>query len=91
MQRWKLPEEVVTAVRYHHNSLAGGDFNRIGTVVELADLVAEDLHEGAKGAIRESPAAVSCLKVLDRTGEDFEHLARATEKELERVKGLFQM
>jgi putative nucleotidyltransferase with HDIG domain len=91
MARWKLPEEVVTAVRYHHDFVAAAHANRLGTVVELADLVALDLDEGGKGEVRESPAAVACLKALDCTGEDYERLARATEKELGRVKGLFQI
>jgi putative nucleotidyltransferase with HDIG domain len=90
MAHWELPEEVVVAVRYHHDSAAGGGFNRLGTVVELADLIALGLDQGTEGVVRESPAAVSCLKALDLSAADFERLARATEKEVERVKSLFQ-
>lgn len=91
MALWNLPEDVVAAVRYRHDSLRGGAFSRLGVVVELAGFVALDLDQGLDSVVRETPGAISCLGALDYTVADFERLARLAEKELERVQGLFQI
>lgn len=90
MAHWKLPEEIVLAVQHHHDGIVGGGFNRLAIIVELADIIALDLEQGPQSGHRDSALAVSCLKALDYGTDEFDRLNRDTEKELERVQGLFQ-
>lgn len=89
MAHWKLPEEVVAAVRHHHGS--EGAFSHLDFVVALADIVAGSLDHKDENELQKSPRAMTSLKGLGYQMEDFERLARLTEKDLERVQALLQV
>jgi HD-like signal output (HDOD) protein len=49
LKKWKLPEEIVTAVYYHHMpSISSGDIVNSG-IIHIADIISHALQYGSSG------------------------------------------
>ncbi len=82
MRAWEMPEEVVVAVREHHNEQYRGEHAPYANLVLLADqlLRGYDIGDGA----REDPPPV----ILTNLGMDFDEVIQLTQHVVEDVDGL---
>ena len=89
LERWKLPQEVYSAVRYHHDPGSAGANSRTATIIHLADWMAHGFEAGKPLPLTAS--AGTAFVSLGLGPEDLPKLNEATVKALERVKGLLEM
>jgi len=49
LKQWKLPEQIIAAVKYHHNPLAAGRFKGDAALIHVADLIVNALAISSSG------------------------------------------
>lgn len=89
LERWKLPEEVHSAVRHHHDPASAGANAKPAAIIHLANWLAHGIEEG-----KQRPLTASVGKAFVSLGlgpAEVPKLNEATLKSLERVKGLLEL
>jgi putative nucleotidyltransferase with HDIG domain len=90
-RKWRFPEVVIAAVRYHHNSANyRGDYSEALWCVEMANLICSVKGMSSVGVqlVRVSPAAISGLALKK---EDIQVMAVDLDRELALNEHLFQL
>jgi putative nucleotidyltransferase with HDIG domain len=91
MRRWKLPPDVVAAVRHHHQFEAAPPYEQLAASVQAGDILAHHLfNEELTGADLWTPFTTA-LDLLGLSPDDLPRLLAKTQAEMEKVKGLLQI
>jgi putative nucleotidyltransferase with HDIG domain len=74
LERWKLPAQIIAAVRHHHEPKQAQDLERIAACVTVANFIA---HSQDRPQILERPEFKDTMKLLDLS---LDHLKRWSER-----------
>jgi putative nucleotidyltransferase with HDIG domain len=91
MRRWKLPEEIVGAVRYHHDLKAARPFEHLTAAVQVGDMIAHQLFAeelAHTDVLAPSNAALDNLRLRP---DDLPGLLAKAQAEMEKVKGMLEL
>lgn len=88
LERWKLPANVVAAVRHHHQPANAGEHDRLAATVCLADALAPQLENSQTDAPHDLAEAADALKILQLTANDAKELLEDARPALERIRNL---
>ncbi|HTS18821.1 MAG TPA: HDOD domain-containing protein [Verrucomicrobiae bacterium] len=91
LERWKLPQNLVSAVRYHHHPAAAGDDQRLAACVYLGDFVAYFMGQGYGRHSLDLKARDETLKILKLSAECLPQYVSATFGKLKEVKGMYNL
>lgn len=93
LARWKLPKEVTTAVRFHHERKLDENlpFSRLVAVVQLADVIAHQVTSEPSAKALVAEIAGPCCHNLKLDPDEYPALVQKTECGLERVQGLVKV
>lgn len=87
VQHWKLPENIVKAVTYHHNPEQGEDL--ICDAVHLADDVSKQVDAALDDKKVESDLDSEAAERLGFDKKDFNELCTASRTAFDKISGLF--
>ncbi len=91
LERWKLPENLVAAVRCHHQPGATKEHSSLAACVYLGNLVAYFMGHGYGRHTLDLKPRDEALKILDVSAEQLpEYMNRAFER-YKAVKALYQV
>jgi HD-like signal output (HDOD) protein len=88
LERWKLPAEVVAAVRCHHRPAAAEEHIRLAATVSLANALARNLGTTVKDMPSTMAEADEASRILQLKPEDLTGIVEDALRELERIKSL---
>ncbi len=91
MQRWKLPQNVVAAVRYHHDLESAAPYEKLTAVVQVGDMIAHHLNGEDLAATDILAPSAAALEVLRVTPERLSEHVGAAQAELEKIKGMLEV
>jgi putative nucleotidyltransferase with HDIG domain len=89
LERWKLPEDIVSAVRFHHHPATASPFYQLTATTRLADQIAHHLDAQSKDVPDLIVAAGFELLRIDSARVAL--IIAQTETDFERVKALMQI
>ena len=87
-QHWQLPENLVTALAFHHEPHCASRYERLAAAVHIADVSMKVLGIGMGIDGLRYPLQEESLKLLAMTWEDLFALSEQVGEELERTKEL---
>jgi len=87
VQHWKLPENIVKAITYHHNPEQGEDL--ICDAVHLADAVSKQVDAALDDKKVEPELDSEAAKRLGFDTKKFDDLCTASRTAFEKISGLF--
>ena len=90
LERWKLPPEIATAVRYHHELEAAPVDKELVAAVQIGDVIAHQLFTDLAntGLLKTSDAP---WQILQMSPEDLPRLLARSRSEMENVKGMLDI
>jgi putative nucleotidyltransferase with HDIG domain len=91
LERWKLPENLVAAVRYHHQPTAAKDHSRLAACVYLGNFTAYFMGHGYGRHSLDLKARDETLRILNLPAERLpEYMEKAFEK-FKQVKSIYNI
>ncbi|HVM59854.1 MAG TPA: HDOD domain-containing protein [Verrucomicrobiae bacterium] len=91
LERWKLPENLVAAVRHHHHPSAAESSQRLAACVYLGDFVAYFLGHGYGRHSLDLKARDEALKILNLSTECLPQYMSAAVEKLKQVKSMYNL
>jgi putative nucleotidyltransferase with HDIG domain len=91
LERWKLPEELVTAVRCHHQPSAAKDHSSLAACVYLGNFVAYFMGHGYGRHSLDLKARDETLKILNLSAERLPEYMNQSFERFKAVKALYQI
>jgi putative nucleotidyltransferase with HDIG domain len=91
MERWKLPAEIVAAVRDHHGLEIAPPHAQLTAAVQIGDQIAHQLMEENLAETDLAPSLAPALDVLRFSAEDVPRLLLKSQAEMEKVKGMLEI
>ena len=91
LERWKLPENVVSAVRYHHQPSAAKDHSTLAACVYLGNFVAYFMGHGYGRHSLDLKARDETLKILNLSAERLPEYMNQSFERFKAVKALYQI
>lgn len=91
MRRWKLPVDVVAAVRYHHELEASGPYDQLTAVVQVGDMIAHQFFSEDLSQTDLLTPSIAALQKLNLGAPDLLRLIDKMRVEMEDVKSLLEM
>jgi putative nucleotidyltransferase with HDIG domain len=92
LARWGLPESIVHAVRYHHDSPAAAvPYERLAATVHLANYLAHRMTGGEAPALDPAAADPEAVSLLQLTAEDVSEVMERAEQRLQQAQEVLQI
>jgi putative nucleotidyltransferase with HDIG domain len=91
MGRWRLPPEIVAAVRYHHELGAAAPFEQLTAAVQIGDMLAHQLFAEDLAETDVLAPSTAALQILHLRPEDLPGLQAKAQSEMEKVKDLLEI
>jgi putative nucleotidyltransferase with HDIG domain len=91
MSRWGLPQEIVAAVRYHHELGAAAPFEQLTATVQIGDMIAHQLFAEDLAHTDLLAPSTDALHILRLHPEDLPGLLAKAQAEMEKVKDLLEI
>jgi putative nucleotidyltransferase with HDIG domain len=91
MQRWKLPEDIAAAVRYHHDLDGAGPHKTLTAVVQVGDMIAHQLNGEDLAATDLLIPPTAALDGLQITPERLSQYVAEAQAEVEKIKGMLEV
>jgi len=89
LQRWKLPERLVNAVRHHHNPAAGKPYEHLTACVTLGDFLAYFMGHGYGHYALSLHGRDEALTILNLSAENLPSYMEQGFEKLKSVKNLY--
>ena len=89
LKRWGVPEQICTPVLCHHQETWSGEFERLGSIVNLANVMAHEFQKNAAGATTKIPEAAPAIKSLGILPEDLAQLDEYARSDVKRSLSRF--
>ncbi len=91
LERWKLPENLIAAVRHHHKPSAATGNERMAACVYLGDFIAYFMGHGYGKHALDLKARDETLKILNLSSEQIPQYMNESFEKLKRVKNLYNV
>jgi HD-like signal output (HDOD) protein len=88
---WQLPEDLKTAIAFHHEPQCAPDHKELAAVIHIADITMKVLGIGIGVDGLFYPLEEDALKLLGMTWEDLFALSGQVAEQLERAKELIDV
>jgi putative nucleotidyltransferase with HDIG domain len=91
MKRWKLPQDIVAAVRYHHELDSAPPYKHLTAAVQVGDMIAHHLSgEDLAGTDLLAPVTAALEALQISPDKLTQHIATA-QAEIEKIKGMLEI
>jgi putative nucleotidyltransferase with HDIG domain len=91
MRRWKLPPDIVAAVRCHHEREAAPQYQQLTATVQLGDYIAHQLLADDSAGIGFLTPSTAAWDILQLSPDDLPRLLAKAQSEMERVRGMLEI
>jgi putative nucleotidyltransferase with HDIG domain len=91
MSRWGLPQEIVAAVRHHHELAAAAPFEQLTAAVQIGDMIAHQLFSEDLAHTDLLAPSTDALHILRLHPEDLSGLLAKAQAEMEKVEDLLEI
>jgi putative nucleotidyltransferase with HDIG domain len=91
LEHWKLPENLVNAVRFHHQPEGANGQGRVASCVYLGNFVAYFMGHGYGHHSLDLKGRDQALKILGLSSERLPHYMNETSEKLKHVKHLYNL
>ncbi len=91
MSRWKLPPDVVAAVRHHHDLEAPPPYGELTAAVQVGDMIGHQLFADDLANTAFLPTSPASLEALQLSPGAVPRLLAKTQAEMEKVKGMLEI
>ncbi len=91
MSRWRLPQEIVAAVRYHHELGAAAPFEALTAAVQIGDMIAHQLFGEDLAQTDLLAPSTAAWPILHLGPEDLPGLLAKAQAEMEKVRDLLEI
>lgn len=72
MEKWKLPKSLVTAVKYHHDPAAAGEYAALAACIGLGDALSHTFEKSTFVLDLKDPQVQPALKIVNVTEDDLQ-------------------
>lgn len=90
LEEWNFPENLVLAVRHHHNPAGARQHQQLASYVHLGDIIAHCLALGQKYETFASRTRAESLQILEISPKEMDKLIMETDAALEQCGGLIR-
>lgn len=91
LERWQLPEDLVSAVRHHHKPSAADGHQQLTACVNLGDFIAYSIGHGYGQQSFDLNERDESLEILNLSTEQVSQYAHQVLESLQHVKSLYQV
>ena len=91
LKGWRLSDDLVGGVRFHHDVRAAGSLQRPAAIIHLANALAHAVEDTEPGKGAQRPEPTEALAILGLASDSLSHYQGRIEENIEFVEGMFRL